>query len=400
MGPNVQEVFELDVSRAFEKSELGGTVTQFMDDRTPAVFVSIHVALSEQSGGVQVYTRELLETLKLAKFDLDIITWEPDQRIVTKVCRKLRRDVYANRLPPELAQHVMEAQRQAAARFVFLNGVDLAPLAEQLRRSGLPADVPIVLFSYGLKSVDYLHAARIRNELGRSSALELGRELIAEMRQRQHLEFVFCLAEFEAEIERWLGAKRVEWLPRTVATDRALDWQPLSNRIGCVSTVDHWPNRDGLVRFMQEFEKIAPADARVRLVGGPNKEAKALEAMFSRLDYVGRLDEEALRAEAATWNCFVHPLFFYACGSSTKLATALAWGIPIVTTPAGRRGYWWKDGSVPVSDTAAGMAQMAVAHLNRDMANRTREFIRRAAETSPSLGFVAARITSALSLDR
>ncbi len=361
-----------------------------------SVFVTLAVALADTPGGVQIYTRELIGTLRLAGFELDVLGFEPDQDVITKLRRRFESNVYTNRIPPNLVGRVLKQQRRTSAKFIFLNGVDLAPLGEKLRGSNLSEDVKIVLFSYGLKSVDYLHTARARGNGNRSSALELGRELMAEMHQRKFLDLVFCLAEFETGIERWLGARNVDWIPRTIPRDQVLTWTPKGNRLGSVGTVDHWPNRDGIIRFMEEFQKLAPQSVRVRLVGGPVAEARQLCRRFSQLEYVGRLDDQALRAEAATWNCFVHPLFFYACGSSTKLATALAWQIPIVTTPAGARGYLLGKCLLPQATNPAELARLALKQLHPHAAHATRADVCAAAASSPTIEEVAGRVGAAL----
>src|SRR5207237_7690665 len=129
-------------------------------------------------------------------------------------------------------------------------------------------------------------------------------------------------------------ARKVDWLPRTLPPGEALTWQPDPNRVGCVSTLDHPPNWEGLVLFLRELEPTAPPNLRFRLVGGPEHRGRQLAGEFVRVDYLGALNEDALAAEAKTWSCFVHPLFCYARGCSTKLAVALRWRIPIVTTNA------------------------------------------------------------------
>lgn len=366
--------------------------------RHRALFVANRNALSEEIGGVQVYTRELLQTLGLAGFDLSIVQYEPDQRFVTKLRRRIRPRPYENVIPPDLAGQVAAELQKTGAEFIFLNGVDLAGLAKSLRNLGLQGKARIVLFSYGLRSVDYLHTARMRGDLGNSSALTLGRHLFAEMESRQIFDAVFCLAEFEAEIERWLGARQVDWLPRTIPQSEALDWQPQPDRVGCVSTVDHWPNREGIILFMEQFQKIAPPHVRVRLVGSPQAHGEELARRFPALDFLGRLDESALRKEAATWSCFVHPLFFYACGSSTKLAVALGWQIPVVTTSAGRRGYVWREGSIPIAESPGELTRLALQHLEPETARAARDQIRGVVGSSPSLADVAAKLRRTLDL--
>src|SRR5207248_6046183 len=99
--------------------------------------------------------------------------------------------------------------------------------------------------------------------------LRLGGQLFTGAAQRRALDHVFCLAPFEVEIERWLGAKSVSWLPRTIERDKALSWAPFPGRMGFVGTLDHPPNRDGLLLFLDALTEIAPPHVKVRVVGSP-----------------------------------------------------------------------------------------------------------------------------------
>ena len=293
----------------------------------PAVFVSSRNSLAPAAGGVQLYTRELLETLRQAGFANHVLDYQTDMRPLVRLRRRLRPRPYTDRLRPELAGEIVACQQRTQGRFIFLSGVELAAVAGQVRaRLGPGSDARLVLFSYGLDSVDYLHTARSNGSLrSDKAALKLGRQLLAECEQRHFFDHVFCLAPFEAEIERWLGARRVGWIPRTIPAGQTLDWQPDPTRVGCVSTVDHPPNREGLRLFLAEFDRIAPAGTRFRLVGGPLESGRELTRPFKSVDFLGPLDDAALRAEASTWSCFVHPIFCYAMGCSTKLAVALGW---------------------------------------------------------------------------
>src|SRR5256885_6965213 len=277
-------------------------------ENASAIFLCTTNARSLESGGVQIYTREMLATLELAGFALTIIEYQPDRRPVTRLKRRLRPKPYSNLLPPDLAGRVAKAQSETRSRFIFLNGVDLAPLAAELRPL-LPNDIRIVLLSYGLESVDFLHTARARGEMTAAAAQKLGAQQFAECRQRETIDHVFCLAPFEAEIERWLGAGKVDWLPRTLSSGEPLPWEPDPNRLGCVSTLDHPPNWEGLVLFLRALEPIAPISLRFRLAGSPEDRGRKFAVEFPRVDYLGPLNDSALGAEAKTWSCFVHPLF-------------------------------------------------------------------------------------------
>ena len=364
-------------------------------EKIPALFVSPRGALLPKPGGLQVFTREHLVVLGAAGFDLTVLPYDVDMRFKTRLRRRLLRSPYADLLPPGLAKEVAVAQRQTGSRFVFFNVEETAGIAGDLQML-LNGAVQIILLSAGLGSVDEVHALRGKGKpASRRELVFLGRQLLTEVAHRPALDQVICLAPFEVEIERWLGAKQVDWLPRTVP-DHTLNWQPDPHRLGCVSTLNHYPNMEGLTLFLNEFGRVAPPGAQFRLVGGPSPEGNLLSKRYPFLKYLGPLDDEALLAEAATWSCFVHPLFYYARGCSTKLAVALGWRLPVVTTSAGMRGYIWSEGNVPCADTPRELAVLAARMLDPDTARTAREQIRLVARSAPTVADIAARLRDIL----
>jgi hypothetical protein len=369
----------------------------------PALFVSPSPVLRFRGrmGGVQICTREYMGTLREAGFTLRVVPYGPDQRLVTRIRKVLWPRPYTHALPPGLENEIV-AQAQAGAEHIFLNLVDLAPLAGRLK-ARLGSRCRIVLLSHGLESVDYLHFLRAREPGGRFQGLTasglatLARKLVAECEHRQHLDQVICLAPFEAEIERWLGARRVEWLPRTIP-QQPVKWQPRGDRIGYVGTLDHPPNTEGLLLFLRALGPIRPKSLRVRLVGGPPRRGEEVARQFPFVDYLGALDDGPLHEEVATWNCFVHPMFCYARGCSTKLAVALGWVIPVVTTASGCRGYVWRDGDLSLAETPGEVAELSVRMLNSELAARARAAVVEVVRSSPTLSEVAARLRHALCL--
>jgi glycosyltransferase involved in cell wall biosynthesis len=277
---------------------------------------------------------------------------------------------------------------------VFLNLVNLAPLALALKPR-LPAHTRVVLLSHGLESVDFLHTIPLDSHSRRLEST-LGRFLLAERRHRVAIDHVFTLSSWEAEIERWLGARGVTALPRTVARRAPLDWRPDACRLGFVGTLDHPPTESGLEQFLAAFERFAPSTLQVRVVGGPEASGRSLAGRFRSVRYLGPLDDRALESEASTWSAFVHPLFCFARGCSTKLAIALAWCIPVVTTPAGARGYIWREGVLPMADSPESLARLACEMTDRSAAFRARDGIAAVARSCPTIEEVGGMIERAL----
>ncbi len=366
----------------------------------PAVVLSTSRSVNKTSGGVGICAQEYLRTLAAAGFKLEIVTFETDNRPLVRIRRKLWPRSYGDMIPPSVAAETTTIVRNTGARFLFLHMTDTAPLVGALRAS-LGPDVKFVLLSHGMESVDYLHKLRIQKEVGtvyrppRLRRGELARQLCLESAQRQHIDHVLTLSPVEASIEQWLGAKAVSWVPRTVSA-RPLDWNPLPGRIGFVGGVDHLPNVEGLLLFAQALETIAPEGLRLRVVGGPESVGRSFAERFKFLDFLGPLDDPQLESEAQTWNCFVNPIFCYPRGCSTKLAVGLGWHIPVVSTTAGRRGYVWDAGELPIADTPEGLAHLAMGMLNRPTAEAARREVQRAAASAPTLAEVAQRVREAL----
>lgn len=368
----------------------GGTI--------PGVVVSASQTPSNRSGAVSMCAQEYLRTIAAAGFRLEIVSFDVDRRLHTRLKRKLRPRPYSNQIPPFVASDVAAVVRKTGARFVFL--YDAAPLAAPLREQA-GTDVQIVLLSIGLESVDHLHKIRARKEVAevckmpRATPSTLAAKLCAEQAQRRYIDHVFCLAPFEVEIERWLGARAPTWLPRTIPS-RPLSWRPHGGRLGFVGSISHEPNIEGLLQFAKALEPLAPEGLSLRVVGGPAEVGRALAQRFRFLEYLGPLPDRELEREAETWNCFVHPLFCWACGCSIKLGVALGWQIPVLTTPAGTRGYTWSAGDLPIADTPEGLARLAIAMLNRETAEAARLGVQQIVKSAPALDEVAAMVRRAL----
>ena len=314
------------------------------------MFVSSRAFLEPSGGGVQSCTREYWELLRGAGFALTPLRFEADARVSTRLRRRFAASPYFRPCEPRLPERIVAACEASGAEWVFLNQTTLAPLAAALK--AVAPRRRIVVLSHGLESTDLLHNLRLRDRLPLSARrapsprFALGDALMVEAQARAALDAVCALTPFDADLERWLGAKRVFWLPRAVGA-APLDWRPTPGRFGFVGTLDHAPNLEGLVAVLEALDGAA----RVRVVGAPARIGRWLAARFDAVDYLGALDDADLRAEAATWNAFLHPIFLMARGASTKLATALSWRLPIVTTELGRRGYVWRRGELTIADT-------------------------------------------------
>ena len=330
-------------------------MTEFMNGQKAtrrAVFVSHRNSVHGGAGGQQVCTHEYRETLRLAGFELHDVLWEHERTLARRVANRLRPSPYNRPWSPDLARRVVDETAKRKADIVFLNVIDLLPLATDLKKLG-GKDCKIVMLSHGLASVDEVHTQRILREYPflplNPSPLRPGDLLQQEAEFLPACDHVVSLAPFEVEICRWLGAKSNSWVPRAISHD-PLDRKPLPGRVGAVGTLDHPPTMEAMWLVLEAMRRRGPGTSCVRLVSGSRRQAEFFAREFPFVDDLGRLDDAALRQEASTWSAFLHPLFCFARGASTKLATGLSWGLPCITTESGVRGYDLPEGAAIVAD--------------------------------------------------
>ena len=120
-----------------------------------------------------------------------------------------------------------------------------------------------------------------------------------------------------------------------------------------------------------------------------------LASRYPFVQYLGPLSDAELRTEASTWCCFVHPMFVYAKGCSTKIGVALGWGLPVATTHLGVRGYVWDAEITPPSRRAP----LELARLSMELMSNgpLPDFQRRTGDLcnlSPTIDTVGAQIRS------
>lgn len=344
------------------------------------------------TGGVQAATREYRAVLEAAGFTVSVVAFEPDRRWSTRIGARCFSSPYWRPAEPGLVQRIAQDADRLDARVICLNQCALAPLARMLRPL-LHPDSRIVLLSHGLESTDLPHTLRARRDLplsGRfrpTGGVVLAHTHRVERTSRPYVDAVCTLSPEDAALEQRLGTVRVDWLPRLIEP-APLSWAPASDRVGLVGTLDHAPNLEGLVAVLRA---LPASTVRVRVVGGPPEVGRWLSATFPAVDYLGPLDDVALRQEAASWSAFLHPLFYLSRGCSTKLATGLAWQLPIVTTRLGRRGYAWREGGVVEAETPRAFVDAALRLLDPAEAARCRDRVIAASTSGPTLADNAAR---------
>jgi glycosyltransferase involved in cell wall biosynthesis len=143
-----------------------------------------------------------------------------------------------------------------------------------------------------------------------------------------------------------------------------INWQPQTNTIGFVGTLNHLPNSEGIELLAQKLQ-LSGFSGKFKVVGASADIGYKLEKKYPFIKYCGALNNEQLKNEISTWCLFLNPVFWYARGSSTKLSQGINWGIPVITTPAGIRGYELVDHKCVTADnTPSTFAQTAMQALS------------------------------------
>jgi hypothetical protein len=254
--------------------------------------------LAPSGGGVQVCNREHMALLEAAGFRLQVISYDFERSLRARVANRLFPKLAPGREPRDLAERIAVALSASGTKHVF-HAMNTFPavLSEITRRF---SEARQILLSHGTEAVDFCIEQGLRRDTGTENRARataermLGRSLLEQREQRRHLDAVLTLAPLDAEIEKWLGARKVLAIPRTTSRNR-LALRPVDGRVGCVATLDHPPNFSGLESLLAAIEGKTPADFRLRVVGGPVSCGKTLAARYGVVDYLGPLDDDALR---------------------------------------------------------------------------------------------------------
>jgi glycosyltransferase involved in cell wall biosynthesis len=349
-------------------------------------------------GGVQLCSREFLEIIRAASTTTTtLLGVSPARDFITRLRRALRLGSYLGFSPGNTCELKTVLKEQSISH-VFLNRAELLRFAPVIKQ--IDPTIQVIVMSHGNQTGDDLYevsgpARRFGRGLKLASATwKLGMDLQTESWHRHRfIDGVVVMSREEEVLERWLGAQRTVVLPRLITPD-FINWSPTAGRCGYVGTLDHTPNRVALEKVCVELDRCGDHRIELRVVGGPVEIGRQFAARFTFVNYLGRLDDDALRTEAATWGLFLNPILWLARGASMKLGMALAWGLPVLTTKTGARGYEWSTGDVPVcADSAANFARELVRLLSDPAALvRAKHASELAAQSAPKLHDLASRL--------
>lgn len=354
-------------------------------------------------GGVQLCSHEFLAVVQTAAKHTDTFEVSRSTRLVDRISRRLGVKSYATYNPATAKTRLEQHLKRAAITHVFVNRCELVRYCSLIKE--IDSSITTVLLSHGNQSGDDLYevaGAEGRRNRGwnrLTATWRLGLDLRTEAALRhQSVDAVGVMSHEESVIERWLGVSRTIVLPRLLVPD-PLERQPVPGRVGYVGTLTHTPNRIALERLCRTWNPTSPsAPTQLRVVGRGDAVGRDLAIRYPFIKYLGALDQSALREEAATWSVFLNPIFWLSRGASMKLGQALAWGLPVLSTVSGARGYEWSQGELPLT---ADNEQDFMAHLEKltgsdaTLADAGRE-CQLVLATSPTTEDLAARLRAAL----
>jgi len=335
---------------------------------TESVFVTPKGYLESHGGGVQWCTNEYLCLIKAAGWMPEIVATVPPRDILSRITRRFFPQPYKGLHCRDVLSEILQKVDRRTNGWIFLNNTESAALAPQLRL--YRPDVRLCFLSHGVEVTDVVNNLRLAPHATPSAHRKsrwLGDLLKKEIYMRNALDAVVCISEQDVAFEHWLGSQSVLFLPRQI-TFAPLELSPIKMRVGTVGTLNHGPNLHGLRLFAEALQDLDGIELRV--VGGPESIGMALQSEFKSIRYLGGLSDEKLRVEAATWCAFINPIFCYARGASTKVATALGWGLPVITTPHGARGYRWDQQALPLAKSVSEMLNITKQIASSDDAQK------------------------------
>lgn len=295
-------------------------------------------------GGVQLCSREFLEIVQAGFTKTRILKIGHSRSLLDRLHQRLHTAPYRLFSVQEFSVLArQEIASQGKPTVVFLNMCETTRLAKTIK--AIDPSIRVALLSHGPQSGDDLYEAsgpggkRQGGIPGWWARWKLGADLCLESEyRRQYLDGVGAMSEEEQVLERWLGAPQTFFFPRLVRCD-PLEPRPVEGRAGYVGTLNHTPNLVALERTLRVRQTMGSLKGEVRIVGGPPEIGRDLEARYEGVRYLGPLSAAELREEAASWSLFLNPIYWLAKGASMKLAQALAWKIPFLSTRSGARGY-------------------------------------------------------------
>jgi hypothetical protein len=316
-----------------------------------ALFISNYkyIDISFNEGGVRYCTLEFINLLRL-KFNLLYFPIEVKKTLFYRLKVRLGLNVYEDYDPGGYSKQIKDLIEKNNIRYIYLNMSNTILFAKEIKKI-FGTKVLIVICSHGNDSGDFLHKVtrfHPRNTFlfNAFSSYLLGRMIKIESLNRiLYVDMVLSISEIENAIEKWIGAPKSIFLPR-ILNNEFLEWSPVLGRIGFLGDLSHPPNFYGIEAFCLELSKLSNTNITLRIIGGPSEIGLKLKEKYPFIFYCGYLTNDEMQFEVSSWAIFLNPVFYYSRGASTKLAKGLNWGLPVISTEQGNRGYSLQSNSL------------------------------------------------------
>lgn len=302
-------------------------------------------------GGVQICSKEFLAVVENTVDELHQFEVQFSKGFLFRFLYKLNLDNYLSYQPSKWSKSLEEIIVTKNITHIFINKSELLRFSKLIKKMELPQHPKVIIMSHGNESGDLLGSLSSFNPtfnwFYRSfGIIKLGFNLFTEsLFRKRYVDMVCTMSKEESAIEKWLGINNPFFISRLINRDEIDHPKRKGQVFGYVGTLNHTPNIAALTSLFDVI-KFADQLPEIRVVGQPEEVGKSLASKYPFVKFLGALSDEELLQEVKSWNYFINPIFYYSRGASMKLAKAITWEIPVITTIAGRRGYCWTEGSL------------------------------------------------------
>jgi len=347
----------------------------------------IFIDNNKPEGGVSYCTKDFIELLK-TKFEVIFFPLKYNKSLLFRVRAKFGLDIFEDYNPDDYQEELLKKIWTNNIKKVFIN-LSSASAVSKVIKHRYKDEVKIILCSHGIEGGDLLHhSVRFKNLLPKLHSFtypyKLGKILQNELLFRlKYFDLILTVSEIESAIEKWLGAKKIFFVPR-VFSESFIEWKPIIGRLGFVGDISHYPNYYGLLKLCEAIQKSqTDTGITIRIVGKPCRNLTLITDQFTFVKSLGYLDNDKLISEAGTWMYYLNLVFYYSKGVSTKLAKGMNWGLPIISTNEGNRGYLFFNGTVNTINNVDEILQLVKSRTEDiDLLKTDKENIEMAVQSS------------------
>jgi hypothetical protein len=366
-----------------------------------AIFISqdIFITDSRFSGGVGLCTNEYIEIIGI-KFDLIHFPINTSVKLFDRFLNKIGSKGHVNlAIPKNKVDELLQIVLKNKVEYIFLNHSFISKFAITIKER--IQGVKIILCSHGNESGDFLH---LMSRYSKSMPMiprflrhyKLGLLMSEEVSfRRKYFDLVLTVSEIEESIEKWLGARRVIFLPRVYKVD-FIEWEPSQNRVGFISDISHDPNFYSILAFCEEVNRTRLNKViQLRLIGKFNSRYNYLSSRFDFVEIIGYLSEDEIRSEVGSWRFYLNLVDYFSKGVSTKLAYGMNLGVPVISTQIGTRGYYFPQNTGPIvlESIADVVDYLNINFDDLKILNECRENVKRAVLNFSNMNVVADLLT-------